>query len=36
MDLEIVNNREIKPQKVAVKQGEGGTTVLTFTRDSYK
>lgn len=36
MNLEIVNNREIKPQKVAVKQGEAGTTVLTFTRDSYK
>lgn len=36
MSLEITNNREIKPQKVATKQGEAQTTVLTFTRDSYK
>lgn len=36
MNLEIKNNREIKPQKIAVKQYEADTTVLTFTRDSYK
>ena len=36
MDLEILNNREIKPQKVATKQGEANTTILRFTRDSYK
>lgn len=36
MNLEIKNNREIKPQKIAVKQFEADTTVLTFTRDSYK
>lgn len=36
MDLEILNNREIKPQKVATKQGEAETTILRFTRDSYK
>lgn len=36
MNLEILNNREIKPQKVATKQGEAQTTVLKFTRDSYK
>lgn len=36
MNLEILNNREIKPQKVATKQGEANTTVLKFTRDSYK
>lgn len=36
MKLEILNNREIKPQKVATKQGEAETTILRFTRDSYK
>lgn len=36
MELEILNNREIKPQKVATKQGEAQTTVLKFVRDSYK
>lgn len=36
MNLEIKNNREITPQKIAVKQYEADTTVLTFTRDSYK
>ena len=36
MKLEILNNREIKPQKVATKQGEAQTTVLKFVRDSYK
>ncbi len=36
MKLEIKNNREITPQKIAVKQYEADTTVLTFTRDSYK
>ena len=36
MDLQITNNREIKPQKVSVKQGDANTTVLRFIRDSYK
>lgn len=36
MKLNITNNREIKPQKVSVKQGESNTTVLRFERDSYK
>lgn len=36
MELTIKNNREIYPQKVATKQGEAQTTVLKFTRDSYK
>lgn len=36
MDLQIKNNREIYPQKIATKQGESQTTVLRFTRDSYK
>ena len=35
MELTILNNREIKPYKVAVKQFESETTTLTFTRDSY-
>lgn len=36
MELEIRHNREIYPQKVATKQGEAQTTILRFTRDSYK
>lgn len=36
MNLEITNNREIRPQKIAVKQFEADTTVLTFTRESTK
>ena len=36
MKLQITNNREIKPQKVSLKQGESNTTVLRFERDSYK
>lgn len=35
MELTILNNREIKPYKVAVKQFESETTTLVFTRDSY-
>lgn len=35
MELEISNNREIKPQKIAVKQFDARTNILTFTIDRY-